>query len=56
MQFLGQSYILIVFLFGEEVTCQELKEGFEVVYWSCFEVELSEICLVFVNLHIVVIG
>ena len=56
MQFLGQSHILTIPLSGEEVTRQELQEGFEAAYWRRFEVELPEIRSVLVNLHTAVIG
>ncbi|MDH3236563.1 MAG: hydantoinase/oxoprolinase family protein, partial [Alphaproteobacteria bacterium] len=56
MQFLGQSHILTIPVSGVEAPRQEFQKAFEEAYWRRFEVELSEIRAVLVNLHTAVIG
>ena len=56
MQFLGQSHILSIPVSGVDAPREELQKVFEEAYWRRFEVELSEIRAVLVNLHTAVIG
>ena len=56
MQFQGQSHVLGVNLPSSDVTTDQLKELFAQAYWHRFEVELSELRPVLVNLHTAVIG
>ena len=51
MQFLGQTHIVTVPIRRLDVTRAELQSAFEHAYWTRFEVELSEIPAVLVNLH-----
>ena len=56
MQFAGQSHILTVPLAGTAIGREALHKLFEAAYWHRFEVELSELRPVLVNLHTAVIG
>lgn len=56
MQFQGQSHVLGVMLPSAEVTVEQMKELFAKAYWHRFQVELSELRPVLVNLHTAVIG
>jgi N-methylhydantoinase A len=56
MQFLGQSHILTIPVSGTDAPREEFQTSFEEAYWRRFEVELSEIRAVLVNLHTAVIG
>jgi N-methylhydantoinase A len=56
MQFQGQSHVLGVTLPGVDVTIAQLRELFAKAYWQRFQVELSELRPVLVNLHTAVIG
>ena len=56
LQFQGQSHLLTVPLPGLEVTREEIQQRFEAAYLHRFQVELSELSAVLVNLHTVVIG
>lgn len=56
MQFQGQSHLLNVGLPSPEVNVDELRALFGKAYWHRFQVELSELRPVLVNLHTAVIG
>lgn len=56
LQFQGQSHLLTVTLPDMGVTHEDLQKRFETAYWHRFQVELSEIRAVLVNLHTAVIG
>jgi N-methylhydantoinase A len=56
MQFQGQSHILTIALPGRDVTRESLHRLFEAAYWQRFQVELTEIRPVLVNLHTAAIG
>ena len=56
MQFQGQSHILGVSLPGIDITLEQLRELFAKAYWQRFQVELSELRPVLVNLHTAVVG
>jgi N-methylhydantoinase A len=56
MQFQGQSHILTVAISDLNISRDELRKAFEAAYWQRFQVELSEIRPVLVNLHTAVIG
>ncbi len=56
MQFQGQTHMLSVNLPGPKVTREQLQTLFEKAYWTRFEVELSEIRAMLVNVHTAVIG
>jgi N-methylhydantoinase A len=56
MQFLGQSHILGVNLPGVDVTIEQLRELFAGAYWQRFQMKLTELDPVLVNLHTAVIG
>jgi N-methylhydantoinase A len=56
MQFEGQSHLLSVELPGMDIERDYLQKAFEAAYWHRFEVALTEIRAVLVNLHTAVIG
>jgi N-methylhydantoinase A len=56
MQFEGQSHLLSVELPGMDNDRDYLQKAFEAAYWHRFEVALTEIRAVLVNLHTAVIG
>jgi N-methylhydantoinase A len=56
MQFQGQTHMLSVDLPGPKVTREQFQSLFEKAYWTRFEVELSEIRAMLVNVHTAVIG
>jgi N-methylhydantoinase A len=56
MQFEGQSHLLSVELPAMDVDRDYLQKAFEAAYWHRFEVALTEIRAVLVNLHTAVIG
>jgi N-methylhydantoinase A len=56
MQFQGQSHLLSVNLPSMDVTLDDLRGLFAKAYWNRFQVELSELHPVLVNLHTAVIG
>lgn len=56
MQFQGQSHVLGVSLPTADVTLPQLSALFSQAYWQRFQVELSELRPVLVNLHTAVIG
>jgi N-methylhydantoinase A len=56
LQFQGQSHVLGVSLPDQDVTLDQLRELFDKAYWRRFQVELSELRPVLVNLHTAVVG
>jgi N-methylhydantoinase A len=56
MQFQGQSHVLSVALPDANVSIEQLRELFAQAYWQRFQVNLSELRPVLVNLHTAVIG
>ncbi len=56
MQFQGQSHLLSIPIAHAKITRDELHTAFEAAYWQRFQVRLTEIRPVLVNLHTAVIG